>query len=73
MKRNLYQLNRLILLLFLINIPNLYAHNYFNGGCEHQCEDKFKVRNNKNKLINSKKQKQINSNNSCLNKSLCRG
>ncbi len=73
MKRNSYQLYKSIVLLFLINIPTLYAHNFINGVCEHHCEDKFKVKNNKNKLINAKEQKQINSNNSCLNKFLCRG
>ena len=73
MKRNFYQLHKLMFLVFLTNIPDLYPHNFINAGCGNQCENKIKVRNNKNKLIDSKEQKQINSDNSCLNKLLCRG
>ena len=73
MKSNFYQIVRLIFLLLLTNIPNLYAHNLFNGGCKEHCGQKVKAINNKNKLNNINDQIDNESNNSCLNKSLCRG
>ena len=72
-KTNFYQIFRLIFLLLLTNIPNLYAHNLFNGGCKEHCVPKVKAINNKNKLNNINDQIDNESNNSCLNKSLCRG
>ena len=72
-KSNFYQIFRLIFLLLLTNIPNLYAHNLFNGGCKEHCGQKVKAINNKNKLNNINDQIDNESNNSCLNKSLCRG
>jgi len=73
MKSNFYQIFRLIFLLLLTNIPNLYAHNLFNGGCKEHCGQKVKAINNKNKLNNINDQIDNESKNSCLNKSLCRG
>ena len=67
------QINKIIFLLLLTNIPNLYAHNLFNGGCKDHCEQKVKLISNKNKLKNIDDQINIESKNSCLNKSLCRG
>ena len=52
---------------------NLYAHNSFNGGCKEHCGQKVKLISNKNKLKNIDDQINIESKNSCLNKSLCRG
>ena len=49
------------------------AHNLFNGGCKEHCGQKVKVIGNKNKLENINDQINIESKNSCLNKSLCRG
>ena len=72
-KSNFYQIFRLIFLLLLTNIPNLYAHNLFNGGCKEHCGQKVKAINNKNKSNNINDQIDNESNNSCLNKSLCRG
>ena len=72
-KFNLYQIYKLIFLLYLINISNLYAHNIFNGGCKDHCEQKVKAINNEKKLNNFNDQMHIESKNSCLNKSLCRG
>ena len=72
-KSNFYQIFRLIFLLLLTNIPNLYAHNLFNGGCKEHCGQKFKAIDNKNKLNNINDQIDNESLNSCLNKSLCRG
>ena len=68
-----YQIYKIIFLLFLMNISNLYAHNLFNGGCKKHCGQKVKVISNKNKLNSIDDQINIESKNSCLNKSLCRG
>ena len=67
------QIYKIIFLFLLTNSSSLYAHNLFNGGCKEQCGHKSKVINNKNKLKNIDDQKNIESKNSCLNKSLCRG
>ena len=72
-KSNFHQIFKLIFLLFLINIPNLYSHNLFNGGCKEHCVNNVKAINNKNNLNNINDQIDNESNNSCLNKSLCRG
>ncbi len=73
MKSYFYKIYKIIFVLFLINTSNLYAHNLFNGGCKEHCGQKIKVISNKNKLNNVKDQMDIESKNSCLNKSLCRG
>ena len=72
-KSNFYQIFNLISLLLLTNISNLYAHNLFNGGCKEHCEQKVKEINNENNINNSNYQMDIESKNSCLSKSLCRG
>ena len=56
-----------------MNISNLYSHNIVNGGCKEHCEQKINSINNQNKLNNFNDQFDIESKNSCLNKSLCRG
>ena len=73
MKAYSCQIYKIVFLLFLTNIPNLYAHNLVNGGCKGHCGQKLKVINNNNKLKNVDDQINIESKNSCLNKSLCRG
>ena len=73
MKSYFYQIYKIIFLLFLTNISNLYAHNLINGGCKDHCGKKVKAINNENKLNNVNDQMNIESKNSCLNKSLCRG
>jgi len=72
-KSYFYQIYKIILFLLLTNISNLYAHNLFNGGCKTHCGQKVNVISNKNKLKNIDDQINIESKNSCLNKSLCRG
>ena len=67
------QIYKIIFLLFLMNSFSLYAHNLFNGGCKEHCGQKVKVKSNKNISINNDDQINIESKNSCLNKSLCRG
>ena len=73
MKSNFYRINKIIFLLLITNISNIYAHNLFNGGCKEHCGQKIKVINNGNNLNNVNDQIDIESKNSCLNKSLCRG
>ena len=73
MKLNFCQIYKIILLLFLSNISNLCAHNLINGGCKDHCGEKFKTIINGSKLNNIYDQVDIESKNSCLNKSLCRG
>ena len=52
MKFYFYQIYKIIFLLLLTNISNLYAHNLLNGGCKEHCVQKVKVISNKNKLKN---------------------
>ena len=72
-KSYFYQIYKIIFLLLLTNISNLYAHNLFNGGCKEHCGQKVKAINIENKLKNINDQIDNDSKNSCLNKSLCRG
>jgi len=67
------QIYKIIFLLLLTNSSSLYAHNLSNGGCKEHCGKKVKVISNKNNLENINDQINIESKNSCLNKSLCRG
>ncbi len=71
-KSDFYKIFKIIFLLLLTNISNLYAHNIFNGGCKEHCGQKVKAINNE-KLNIFNDQMHIESKNSCLNKSLCRG
>ncbi len=73
MKFSFYQIYKIIFLLFLTNISNLYAHNLINGGCKEHCGQNIKLRKNEKNLKNVDDQINIESKNSCLNKSLCRG
>ena len=73
MKSYFYQIYKIIFVLLLTNITILYAHNLFNGGCKEHCGQKVEVISKKNKLKNIDDQLKIESKNSCLNKSLCRG
>ena len=73
MKSYFYQIFKIIFLLLLTNISNLHSHNLINGGCKGHCEQEVKLINNENKLNNVNDQIDIESKNSCINKSLCRG
>jgi len=70
---NFYHIRKVVLLLFLTNITNLYAHNIFNGGCREHCGEKFQIISNDSKFENVNDQIDNEAKNSCLNKSLCRG
>ncbi|WP_288260668.1 hypothetical protein [uncultured Prochlorococcus sp.] len=73
MKSYFNQIYKIIFLLLLTYSSNLYSHNLFNGGCKDHCRQERKVISNKNNLKNIDDQVNIESKNSCLNKSLCRG
>ncbi|WP_245156205.1 hypothetical protein [Prochlorococcus marinus] len=73
MKSYFYQIYKIIFLLLLTNISNLFAHNILNGGCKEHCGKKIQVINNEIKLENVNDQIYKESKNSCLSKSLCRG
>ena len=73
MKFYFYQIFKIIFLLLLSNISNLHAHNLINGGCKGHCGQKDKSINNEKKLKSFDDQINVESKNSCLNKSLCRG
>ena len=73
MKHKFYQIHKIVFLVFIVNIPNLYAHNLFNGGFKEHCVKNIKAINYENKLNNVNDHRIIESKNSCLNKSLCRG
>ena len=72
-KSYFYQIYKIIFVLLLTNITNLYAHNLINGGCKEHCGHKLKVISNRNKLKIIDDEINIDSKNSCLKKSLCRG
>ncbi len=64
---------KLILFIFLANTHFLQAHDSFNGGCKNHCKDSSKPLTIEKNLNNITNKNQIEDNNSCLNKSLCRG
>ena len=72
-RTNSYQIIKLIFLLYSAYIPHLYPHNFINGGCKDHCVSNVKAIINEKNLNNVYDQEEIDSNNSCLNKSLCRG
>ncbi len=67
------QIYKIVFLLLITNISNLYAHNLINGGCKEHCGQKVKAISSKNKFKKIDNQINIENKNSCLNKSLCRG
>ena len=72
-KSYFYQIYKIIFLLLLTNISNLYAHNLFNGGCKNHCLEKAKPTKKEKNLEKINYKIQIGDNYSCLSKSLCRG
>ncbi len=69
-------MKRVFNLIFFILITNthfLQAHDSFNGGCRNHCKDSVKQLTIQKILNNISNKNQIDDNNSCLNKSLCRG
>ena len=72
MKSKIKQTFKLILIIFLTNTHFLEAHDSFNGGCKNHCKESVKPFINK-ELNNSSYKNQIEDDDSCLSKSLCRG
>ena len=72
-KTNAYQIFKLIFLVYLTYIPDLSPHNFINGGCENHCDSNVNAVIKEKFLNNLYDQEEIDSNNSCINKSLCRG
>ena len=73
MKSKIKQTFKLILFIFLTNTHFLQAHDSFNGGCKNHCKESiepFILNKELNNIINKD---QIEDNDSCLSKSLCRG
>ena len=63
----------LILIIFLTNTHFLEAHDSFNGGCENHCRESTKPLIMNKELNNIINKNQVEDNDSCLSKSLCRG
>ena len=63
----------LFILILITNTPFLKAHNFLNGGCKNHCEERIKTFTIENELNNNSTKNQIEDNDSCLSKSLCRG
>ena len=70
------KIERKIYLFFFILITNthfLQAHNFLNGGCKNHCEEAIKTLTTENEFNKDSIKNQIEDNDSCLIKSLCRG
>ena len=73
MKFKIKRIFNLTLFILLTNTHFLQAHDSFNGGCKNHCK-KFDKQLIMNKELNNITNKnQIEDNESCLSKSLCRG
>ena len=73
MKSKIKQIFKLILFILLTNTHFLYAHNSLNGGCKNHCKESVKPLILNKELNNIINKDQIEDNDSCLSKSLCRG
>ena len=73
MNSKIKQTFKLILINFLTNTHFLEAHDSFNGGCKNHCKESVKPLNMNKELNNSGYENQIEDDDSCLSKSLCRG
>ena len=73
MKSKIKQTFKLILIIFLTNTHFLEAHDSFNGGCKNHCKESVKPLIMNKELNNIINKDQIEDNDSCLSKSLCRG
>ena len=73
MKSNIKQTFKLILFILLTNTYFLKAHDSFNGGCKNHCKESVKPLIMNKELNNISNKDQVEDNDSCLSKSLCRG
>ena len=62
-----------ILFILLTNTHFLQAHDSFNGECKNHCKESVKQFIMNKELNNISNKNQIEDNDSCLSKSLCRG
>ena len=73
MKSKIKKTLKLTLIIFLTNTHFLEAHDLFNGGCKNHCKESIKPLIMNKELNNSGYKNQIEDDDSCLSKSLCRG
>ena len=73
MKKNIKLTFKLLFFILITNTNFLEAHDSFNGGCKNHCNDSVKPLTMEKKLNNISNKNQIEDNDSCLSKSLCRG
>ena len=73
MKYKIKQNFNLIWFILLTNTYLLSACNSFNGGCKNHCKESFRPLIMNKELNNIINKNQVEDNNSCLIKSLCRG
>ena len=73
MKSKIKQIFKLILIIFLTNTHFIEAHDLFNRGCKNHCKESVKPLIMNKELNNSGYKNQIEDDDSCLSKSLCRG
>ena len=73
MKLKIKQIFNLIFFILITNTYFLQAHDSFNGGCKNHCKESVNPLNMEKKLIDISNKNQIEDNDSCLSKSLCRG
>ena len=73
MKYKIKQTLNLILFILFTNTNFLQAHDSFNGGCENHCRESIRPLIMNKELNNIINKNQVEDNNSCLIKSLCRG
>ena len=73
MKSKIKQILNLILFILSTNTNFLQAHDSFNGGCENHCRESIRPLIMNKELNNIINKNQVEDNNSCLIKSLCRG
>ena len=73
MKFKIKQTFNFILFILLTNTNFLQSHNSFNGGCKNHCKKPGKQLIMNKEFNNISNKNQIEDNESCLSKSLCRG
>ena len=73
MKLKIKQIFNLIFFILITNTYFLQAHDSFNGGCKNHCKESVNPLTMEKKLIDISNKNQIEDNDSCLSKSLCRG
>ena len=72
MKLKIIQSKNLLFFILITNTHFSQAHNFLNGGCKNHCKEPLKTLTIEKKSNNIIKN-QIEDNDSCLSKSLCRG